>query len=228
MIADFPTMLLILLAVLTVLGAIVGYCAALIRTKRTARTVIEEARLELKREQRSARTDLESARNKIGSLRASEQQGPNAKKAATERERALQRYSQQQTQQIKTLEAKLASLETKQGKLRQEFANYRTKKARELELAHAAPGSLAETDKLPTLSRRVEPASGMQANAGVSPPYMASAVGELPWRKRDELNKMLTPDLDIPTLAESELPDLVDELEFDLSGAEDSGAGSRG
>ena len=228
MIADFPTMLLVLLAVLTVLGAIIGYCVALIRVKRLARKVIDETRLELNREKSAAQSDLLAARNKIDTLRASAQQLPVAKKSVMDREKVLQQHSQRQAKRIKTLQAQLTSLEAQQAKVQQDFANYKINKASELELAREASASLSENEMLPTLSRRVSPPSALHANAGDLLPPLERSTVELSWRKHDELSNLLTPELDIPSLAESELSDSVDELEFDLTGAGGGGAGSRG
>ena len=228
MIADFPTMLLVLLAVLTMLGAIMGYCVAFLRAKRLAHDAIDETRRKLNLEQLATQSDLQASRSKIDTLRTSAQQSPVQKKSAVEREKALQQLSQQQAKRIKTLESQVTLLEARQAKLQRDFANYKTNNARELEPARGPSGAFSETENLPTLSRRVWSPPALHAKMGVSQsPSVRSAV-ELPWRKRDELSNPLTPELDIPSIAESELPELADELEFDLTGAEDSGAGSRG
>lgn len=228
MIAEFPVMLVVLLGVLTVLGGIMGYCVAQIRVKRLAHQAIDEARREFQQEQPGAQPDLQTARNKIDSLRSSAQRASAEKKSVVGRENALQRRAQQQARRIKALEAQLATLDMQKAKVQQDFANYKINKVREMELARAASGSPADTDDLPTLSRRVEPALVRRASVGVSVPNISRSATELPCCRGDELKNALSPDMDIPSLAESELPDSVDELAFDLTIAEDSGAGSRG
>lgn len=226
MIAEFPAMLVVLLGVLTFLGGIMGYCVAQIRVKRLAHQAIDKARREFQQLQPGAQPDLQTARNKIDSLRASAKHASAEQRSVGGRENALQRRAQQQAQRIKALEAQLAKLDLQKAKVQQDFANYKINKVREMELARAASESSADTDDLPTLSRRVEPASGRRASAGVSVPNSSRSATQLPCRRGDE--NALRPDMDIPTLAESELPDSVDELAFDLTIAEDSGAGSRG
>lgn len=219
MIADSPRTLLLLLGVLTVLGAVIGYCLALIFVKRTARKVIETSRLELTQERRAVESDLQAARDSISKLRSSAHGESGDDRSSTDREKALESHTQSQAQRIQDLEAQLASEEDKQLRLRRDFASYKSNKSRELELAKNSVGQWADTANLPTLSRKVDSVSGRPQSG----PLSERVALDTSLRNRDELSFPLSREIDIPALAESELPDSVDELDFDVSGAPGSG-----
>ncbi len=189
MTTDLPQKLLFLLAILTLLGIVIGYCIALIRAKHAARKAIELVRLELTQEQHAVASELQTATDRAQQLRQDAGQDDDASQATNPDEQAAH---------IEALEAQIAILEDKQLRLQRDFASYKTTKTRQLELARSASLTLADTHDLPTLSRRVEPGNG------------AMRI------RRDELDHSLTSNLDIPTLAESELSDSWDEVEFDF------------
>lgn len=211
---ELPRLLIVLLIVLTLLGAVMGYCVALILTKRRARKAIESSQQKMLQKQRAAESDLQVARRKIDNLRATVRNSPQDGSLASERERELQAHSELQAQRVQALEVQLASLEQ----------------------THSATGSGSNTEKLPTLSRRVGLSADLLASdePGQNEPHQAGQThpgrtgSRMSSQLRDSLSTPLSRDLDIPALAESELPGSVDELEFDLSGLEDDEASQRG
>lgn len=68
MIFENPQFFFLTLGLLTLLGAIIGYCVAAIRERRIARGVIEKLKLILVQEQRAAVSDLVEARKSIKRL----------------------------------------------------------------------------------------------------------------------------------------------------------------
>ncbi len=203
MITEWPTKLLVLLAVLTLSGIVIGYCIALLRAKHSARKAIELVRLELTQERRAVESDLQMAKNAIQKQRLSGSDDSSLSQPTG-------KHSDSQAAYIESLETQVAVLEDKQLRLQRDFASYKSTKTRQLELARSASPTLADSYDLPTLSRKVEPVAGsMRA-------------------RRADLTLPLTSDLDIPSLAESELPDSVDALEFDLADSASAETTSRG
>lgn len=178
MIAETPKTLLILLAALTLLGALIGYCLALIIAKKQAKAVID-----------AVGEDFESSQS--------------------------------------NMKAELASLQAKHERLTRDFASYKTSKHRELELARQSTGFDDSLDSVPTLRRRVEGAQ-LQAGSDVARRVGASSRGANNPKKSAPLSKRISRELEIPALAESELPESLDDLEFEMEGAGGSWAKTRG
>lgn len=235
MIADTPQALMIALAATTLLGAVMGYCLALIRAKRAARNTIEAARSEFAREHTATRNDLQSSQSSVEKLQGTLLEANNRATAALKREEALEVHSQLQAQRIQTLESQVSSYEDQQIRLQRDFASYKTNKSRELEMARSKPGSWSETDQLPVLSKRIgESESGTQDvdNRDGNVAGVASSTSQKHFskttRQRAGLSIPLSRELDIPSLSESELPDSVDELEFEMADLDGTGGWTRG
>lgn len=204
MIAELPGKLLILFALLTLFGIVIGYCVALIRAKHAAKKAIDLVRLEIAQERRAVESDLRTAKNDVQRLRESGAQGETTKHS--ELAGSPSESSEDQAAHIVALEAQVTELEDKQLRLQRDFASYKSTKTRQLELARSASSTLVGAHDLPTLSRRVETAAGS------------------PRGRRGDLSYPLSSDLDIPSLAESELSGSGDEMDFDIA---DSGRGAK-
>ena len=100
MIAEPSQKLIVLLAVLTLLGAVVGYCFALLVMKRKLQTVISAERARLQQENSAKRSDLQMARGSITSHRVSDKTSLSANAMA-----------QAQAKRIRRLEAQLCELQ---------------------------------------------------------------------------------------------------------------------
>ncbi len=231
MIVDSPISLLSSLAGVTLLGAVMGYCVALLRAKRRARLAIHNVRSELARSQTTAEGELLSTQTLLTDQRSSLAQATEQAQKALKREAALELHSQLQAQRIQTLESQVASYEDQQIRLKRDFASYKSNKSRELELAKNKPDAWSGINELPVLQKRiVEPAG----NRGPKTPAQNTETSNVPrvsQRNPSGLSSPLCPlsrELEIPSLAESALPDSVDDLEFELADLEGRGELPRG
>ncbi|NND90843.1 MAG: hypothetical protein HKN42_08245 [Granulosicoccus sp.] len=231
---DSPTTLLYSLLAATALGAVMGYCVALLRAKRRARMVIDDVRRELTR-LKSAEADLQSARADLDVLRQSLAESEERAQTTLKREEALDVHAQLQAQRIQTLESQVASYEDQQIRLKRDFASYKSNKSRELELARNKPDSWSGANELPVLQKRInEPAISRNTQASLhsleAAPDGNEAVTSSYTRKPGSrgLRSPLSRELDIPSLSESELPDSVDELDFELVDLDGTGEWPRG
>lgn len=102
---------------------------------------------------------------------------------------ALEVHTGLQSQRLAKLDEKLRKAEEKNEHLEREFASFKANKMRELRMLKANP----EQNPLSTASHEPD-----EISADLTQPIIAS-------------------ELDIPSLAESELPDSVDELAFELA-----------
>lgn len=214
-----------------------GFCIALLRAKTRAREAIATARVALSKEARDTKVDLESAQGNIENLRGEIAVQQERVDKSSQREEAIELHSQLQAQRISTLEAQLASYEDQQIRLQRDFASYKSNKSRELELARNNSDFLSTSDSLPTLSKRIDDEVAVEMATGNAKAENQghSAVHDKKSRPanirsgdRDRLSKPLSRELDIPSLSESELPDSVDGLEFELVDMDGTGAWPRG
>ena len=100
MIAEPSQKLIVLLAVLTLLGVVVGYCFALLVMKRKLQTVISAERARLRQENSANRSDLQMAQGSITSHRVADKTSLSANAMA-----------QAQAKRIRRLEAQLCELQ---------------------------------------------------------------------------------------------------------------------
>lgn len=227
MIAESPNTLVLLLVALTLLGAVMGYCVAMIIAKRQASKAIEASRLELVQDRLAAKSELQTAKHSLSGLRSSVRGESDDNSSMSKREKSLESQSQIQAKRIENLEAELSTLEGKQLSLRRNFASYKASKSRELEQLRRAAGPLADTANLPTLSRKVDhQSSSLRVDQSLSMSERV-ALGS-PFGNRETRSYSSSREIDIPALAESELEGSDDVLDLDVSGAPSSGARGRG
>ena len=197
MIPLLPTPLLMLLCLVaaTLLGAGIGACLWHLRiASRHARTL--QALRESGARERRALDAIVARERESASVRHTEER----RRTARERERAEQTiirhealavHAREQARRIGLLEAEVLGLEGRHMQLQRDLASDRAGRWREASFARS-PEPPRDDERLPVLNRRV---GGVVADDALRP------AGE---------------ELDIPALAESELPDAVDDLEFDL------------
>lgn len=235
MIVDKPQALLLFLLATTLLGVVIGYCIALIRAKRRAYSVIDSFRTRLTEGKAAVEGELKHAHNQMHGLEKSIDEANARANATLKREEALEVHSQLQARRIQTLESQLSSYEDQQIRLQRDFASYKSNKSRELELARVKPDTWSQTDQLPVLNKRIddlEPDSvqSQDRSQNDSDDSKAAAEGRRSRaaRERGGLSIPLSRELDIPSLSESELPDSVDELEFEMTDPDKGGDWPRG
>lgn len=230
---DSPIALVSSLVAVTLLGVIIGYCLGLLRSKRRARQAIQAARQDLAQSRSSVEVDLGSARAVIADQRQALAVERERAQTALKRESALELHSQLQAQRIQTLESQVRSYEDQQIRLKRDFASYKSNKSRELELAKNKPDAWSSANELPVLQKRiVEPAARRDRQASVH--AIDSSRRELDQAARGSqraargLSSPLSRELEIPALSESELPDSVEDLDFELADHDATGELPRG
>ncbi|MGQ7843155.1 hypothetical protein ACUNV4_01675 [Granulosicoccus sp. 3-233] len=230
---DSPLALLSSLVAVTLLGIIMGYCLGLLRSKRRARQAIQTARQELAKSRSTVEVDLGSARAVIVDQRQALAMERERTQKALKRESALELHSQLQAQRIQTLESQVRSYEDQQIRLKRDFASYKSNKSRELELAKNKPDAWSSANELPVLQKRiVDPAVRRNRQASVhaidTSRNEQEQLARSTQRSGRGLSSPLSRELEIPALSESELPDSVEDLDFELLDQDANGEVTRG
>ena len=245
MIAETPQNIAIGLLLVTLLGAVMGYIIASIRAATRTKSELQAIQSEMT----SARADTDANLSLLFSERSQFQsslsEANERVSAAKKKEESLELHTQFLSQRIQSLESQVSSYEEQQIRLQRDFAAYKSNKARELELARVKPESWSQTGHLPVLNKRIPhdeslksrsfPASQVRdsqrlqksSDTNIAPSRPPSRTPS-PNRSHTKLSLPLSQELDFPTLAESELPDSVEELEFELVDFETEGGNPRG
>ncbi len=128
---------------------------------------------------------------------------------------ALQLHARLQAQRVQTLTSEVNVAEENYIILQSEFANYKANKLREVRMLKVTSDEWMDNKELPVLSKRVMQPSGV---------VQSSQDRQLSYDNRANTNlsqPIIGSELDIPSLAESELPDSVEDLEFELFESEE-------
>ena len=218
MTANITYQLLLVLALVAVLGAVIG--AALLQIKaiysqrkqaqhhKVATEKLREHLAELEH-RHAALQRAGNAENQLLSIAKNKETQANAQQDA------LAVHSRLQAQRIASLEASLLAAEERGLRLQRDFESYKTHKQQELDISRRLVneervneqqvGERADND-LPVLNKRV---------ADVIAPPAASVQA---------IQNMLEQELNIPALAESELPGSIDDIDFSDFGEFDENA----
>jgi len=224
MIADTPTTLLLSLLIISIIALAMGYCLGLLRTKKQLRQIIDGEHFAIEQSKHEVDNDLEAARANIERLQNSLSFEAGKIRSAAEREQALDSQAQVQIQRIQELEAQCAVYEEQQIRAQRDFATFKANKNRELELARLSFEVGGSGNELPTLSERAKPiAEELRLQAPVYIPNLEKGTQRLDSPKK--LDAPLSKDLEIPALSESELPDMVDDLDLNIPEGAGNGAG---
>ncbi len=121
----------------------------------------------------------------------------------------LKVHSDMQAQKLMKLQAELNTSEEKCIRLQRDFANFKANKLREVRMLKVSADEWLDNEELPVLNKKVDKISAV--NLALEPLEGDDNAANL-----DLTQPIIASELDIPSLAESELPDSVDELEFEL------------
>lgn len=235
MITETPQTVLIGLLVVTLLGAVMGYVIASIRAAKRTETVVESMRAEMSRVRADAKAEKMMLSNETEDYQASLSAANERVTSSIKNEESLELHTQFLSQRIQSLESQVSSYEEQQIRLQRDFATYKSNKARELELARIKPESWSQAGDLPVLNKRIPQDESLMSRSfpATQVPRAErqtthSSTSRSRARSHTKLSLPLSQELDIPTLAESELPDSVEELEFELADFDSDGGNSRG
>lgn len=123
---------------------------------------------------------------------------------------ALQLHARLQAQRVQTLTSEVNVAEENYIILQSEYANYKANKLREVRMLKVTSDEWMNNKELPVLSKRVMQQNNDQPRNPTRQRLYADAS------KTSLSQPIIASELDIPSLAESELPDSVDDLEFEL------------
>jgi len=125
---------------------------------------------------------------------------------------ALQVHSGWQAKRLSKMDAELHAAEEKCILLERDFASFKAHKLREVRMLKVNPDEWLDNEELPVLNKKVQK-TGDSSLEHLNPGYtdVSDAAPSL-----DDTQPIIASELDIPSLAESELPDSVEELEFEL------------
>jgi len=121
----------------------------------------------------------------------------------------LKVHSDMQAQKLAKLQAELHTSEEKNIRLQRDFANFKANKLREVRMLKVSADEWLDNEELPVLNKKVDQVSTV--NLALDPLEGDEGAANL-----DLTQPIIASELDIPSLAESELPDSVDEMEFEL------------
>ncbi len=236
MISDVSQNLLIGLLAATLLGFIMGFIVARLFSGKKNSEVVQNMQAELTKERAASEEQIFQLSAEKSELNRTVKSAREKINLANENLESNEAQIQRSNQRILLLEAEVSAAEEQHIRLQRDFATYKSNKTRELELARIKPGSWAQSEELPVLNKRInyeeadvarslhmrsrhsstpsrEPATDPVQSMGKSEGQMG-----IPWSK----------ELDIPALAESELPDSVEDLEFELADLETGEGDTRG
>jgi len=135
----------------------------------------------------------------------------------TAQQETLQVHANLQSKRVEKLTSELHASEEKCIRLQRDFASFKANKLREVRMLKVGADEWLDNEELPVLNKKVEQVSGH--SAVVEPLEPDDEQSEL-----DQSQPIISNELDIPSLAEFELPDTVDELEFVLVNDDESGS----
>jgi len=213
MIESVSSQLLVVLALATVLGILVGSSIMrIIQVRAQNRDLIAH---------RKKTKEMEDQHNLLRSENLNIRQALDVEKKITSdvkqekatlaaQHEALQLHARLQAQRVQTLTSEVNVAEENYIILQSEYANYKANKLREVRMLKVTSDEWMDNKELPVLSKRV-----MQQNNDLSRnPNRQRSYNE---SSNTNLSQpIIASELDIPSLAESELPDSVEDLEFEL------------
>lgn len=121
----------------------------------------------------------------------------------------LQAHADLQSQRVEKLTSELHASEEKCIRLQRDFASFKANKLREVSMLKVSAEEWVDNEELPVLNKKVEQIAAHSADLEQLDPD--GDQSEL-----DQSQPIISSELDIPSVAEFELPDSVEELEFVL------------
>jgi len=130
---------------------------------------------------------------------------------------AFQAHNRLQGQRLAKLDAELVAATEKSIRLERDFASFKANKLREVRMLKVNPDEWLDNEELPVLNKKVAQSSP-HSNSHDDADTLSSESDEI---DPDQTQPIIASELDIPSLAESELPDSIEELEFELVDVEE-------
>jgi len=127
----------------------------------------------------------------------------------------LKAHANLQASRMEKLTSELHASEEKCIRLQRDFASYKANKLREVRMLKVGADEWLDNEELPVLNKKVEQMTAH--SAAVEPLGSDDDQSDL-----DQSQPIISNELDIPSLAEFELPDSVEELEFVLANDDES------
>jgi len=121
----------------------------------------------------------------------------------------LQAHANLQAKRMEKLTSELHASEEKCIRLQRDFASFKANKLREVRMLKVSADEWLDNEELPVLNKKVEQLA--VHTAAIEPLESYDDQDEL-----DQSQPIISNELEIPSLAEFELPDSVEELEFVL------------
>lgn len=245
MITEIPQNVLLGLLVATIVGIVLGYVTASIVSNIHTKSETQSLHAQLARLQSDAQAQQRSLTSDRAEIQASLSKASERAKSARRKEETLELHTQFLSQRIQSLESQVSSYEEEQVRIHKDFAAYKANKTRELALARVDLESWSESSHLPILNKRIsndvstmsrsyqasrepseEEVRQHESGNGIHESVRTRTQSQA--RSHTTLSLPLSQELDIPALAESELPGSVEELEFELVDFDTDGENSRG
>jgi len=127
----------------------------------------------------------------------------------TAQQETLQAHADLQEKRVEKLTSELHASEEKCIRLQRDFASFKANKLREVRMLKVSADEWLDNEELPVLNKKVEQIAAHSADLEQLDPDEDQS-------ELDQSQPIINSELDIPSLAEFELPDSVEELEFVL------------
>jgi len=150
----------------------------------------------------------DDAETKLGALSKDEQV------QYTAQQETLQAHANLQSKRVEKLTSELHASEEKCIRLQRDFASFKANKLREVRMLKVSADEWLDDEELPVLNKKVDQVSAH--TAAVEPLESDDEQTDL-----EHSQPLINNELEIPALAEFELPDTVEELEFVLVSDDD-------
>ncbi len=206
--------ILLLTLFAALLGGCIGASAARLYSLKQARAAkaASSAKIQaMKREIAELGSAIEHTQLALESERQLVAKSTQNQSQLTVQQDAMQVHARLQGQRISTLEAALRNAEEKSIRLERDFASFRANKLREVRMLKVNHDEWLDSEELPVLNKKVAASGEIDLSGGTMSGNMSKAS------KVSRSQPIISQELDFPSLAESELPDSVAELEFEFS-----------
>jgi len=213
MIESVSSQVLVVLALATVLGVLVGSSIMrIIQVRAQNRDYIAHRKKiqEMDDQHNLLRSENLNIRQALDVEKKITSDVKQEKATLAAQHEALQLHARLQAQRVQTLTSEINVAEENYIILQSEYANYKANKLREVRMLKVTSDEWMDNKELPVLSKRVM----QQNNDLLHSPNRQRSYNES--SDTSLSHPIIASELDIPSLAESELPDSVDDLEFEL------------
>lgn len=208
-------LLLVLLAV-ALLGLLIGVSSSRLHQARKLKEAYNSNKSEVSR-LTAERNEL--VQEKTGMLQALEGEKKVARQSRAKSAQmsaqleTLQAHTDLQAHRLEKLTTELHVADEKCIRLQRDFASFKANKLREVRMLKVSSDEWLDNEELPVLNKKVDNIAASNVELLDSAELDADELNA----DLDHTQPIIASELDIPSLAESELPDSVEELEFELA-----------